>query len=82
MIHFNFFLNGRILGIQKFQGHGLNPSSSCDLCSICGNEGFLTYCAKLGMEPKPLQLESEPTALWREPQLLNDFNPALLEHFY
>ena len=35
---YNFY--GHTHGIQKFPGHRLNPSHSCNLCHGCGNAGF------------------------------------------
>ena len=32
-------------GIWQFQGHGSNPSHSCDLRHNCSNAGSLTHCA-------------------------------------
>ena len=52
---FFFFLNGCTRGIWKFPGKGLNPSLSCDLCLICDKMGSLMHCARLGIEPMPLQ---------------------------
>ena len=43
---------------------GLNLSLSCDLHHSCGNTGTLTHCARLGIQPVPLQwpelLQSDP----------------------
>ena len=54
---------------------GLNLSLSCDLHHSCGNTGTLTHCARLGIQPVPLQwpelLQSDPLSAVPQQELLH-----------
>ena len=47
---FFFFFFGCTWGTWKFPGQGWNLSHIYDLCHSCGNTGFLTHCARLGIK--------------------------------
>ena len=46
----HFFLLLATLQNMEFPGKGSDLSCRCSLCCSCGNAGFLTHCAGLGME--------------------------------
>ena len=45
---------------RGFQGQGSDLSHSCDLRHSCGNAGFLTHCAGLGIKPAPSAPKKPP----------------------
>ena len=48
---FFFFLSGRTCSIWKFPGQGSNLSHRCNLYHSCSDDGSLTHCTELGIEP-------------------------------
>ena len=60
MYIFTFFFFLAAPPHMEVPGQGSDPIHSCKLSHSCGNAGFLTHCAGLGIEP--MSQRSQDTA--------------------